>query len=349
MAIVLDADALPAGERAEAIRDLIWSTVVRVEIDHHPEPGKIHAQGLIHQLGALNLCSVRSNATTVTRTSRLARDPDDAYIFLGMQLSGSSMVVQRGREALLRPGDMAVYDTRRPYTLVNARGIHQHFFRLPLHHLALHEKVVDAVTATRLDRARPLASVTAQHLRQLAAHGDRLTAREADAAAASAIGLVRALLVAQTSDTVAAHEYLDATLELRVLHYLRAHLHDPALSASRIAEAHHVSVRHLYRVLERSGVSLGDWLRHNRLEGARRALADPGESRTIAAIAHQWGFTDATHFGRAFKATYGVTPRRWRAAGRDGTEATPGDIWHTRQTSGRNEPILETGRAPTVG
>ncbi len=51
-------------------------------------------------------------------------------MFVGLQVTGSSMVVQDGREAVLRPGDMAPYDTTRPYTLVNENGIHQHFFRI---------------------------------------------------------------------------------------------------------------------------------------------------------------------------------------------------------------------------
>ncbi|GAA4609774.1 hypothetical protein GCM10023107_93360 [Actinoplanes octamycinicus] len=65
----------------------------------------------------------------------------------------------------------------------------------------------------------------------------------------------------------------------------------------------------------RAGVSLGDWLRTQRLEACRRELAKPHNlDRTIASIAHQWGFADATHFSRVFRQTYGITPRDWRAA-----------------------------------
>jgi AraC-like DNA-binding protein len=42
-------------------------------------------------------------------------------------------------------------------------------------------------------------------------------------------------------------------------------------------------------------------------------------SATIASVARRWGFTDATHFGRAFKEAYRMSPRDWRALkqGRD--------------------------------
>jgi AraC-like DNA-binding protein len=48
-----------------------------------------------------------------------------------------------------------------------------------------------------------------------------------------------------------------------------------------------------------------------RLEGARREISR-NESVGIAAVARRWGFTDATHFGRRFRAAYGISPREWR-------------------------------------
>jgi AraC-like DNA-binding protein len=52
------------------------------------------------------------------------------------------------------------------------------------------------------------------------------------------------------------------------------------------------------------------------LEECRRDLAKPtARSATvaaIAAIARRWGFPDPTHFSRAFKDAYGVSPRQWR-------------------------------------
>jgi len=314
MTIVLDADSVAPRDRAEAIRTLIWDTVVRVEIQHHPDPSQISAFGSISDAGRLNVCSIRSNATTVTRTPKLAHDPDDPYLFLGLQLSGSSMVVQGDREAVLRPGDLAVYDTRRPYTLVNDNGIHQHFFRLPIVDLELPGKVLEAVTATRIGGDRPLAKIAAGHLREVAENLGQLNGQEAEDVAEPTFALVRALLASQIDDLPEAREHLERSLEHRVVRYIRTHLHENDLSAARIAREHHISVRQLYRLLGRSGIVLGDWVRQQRLEACRRALADPGDFRTITAVAHQWGFVDMTHFGRVFKAQYGMSPRDWRAA-----------------------------------
>lgn len=51
-----------------------------------------------------------------------------------------------------------------------------------------------------------------------------------------------------------------------------------------------------------------------RLRGAREDLARR-DSRTIAMVAGQWGFSDPTHFTRRFRAAYGITPSEWRRIG----------------------------------
>lgn len=310
--VQLDAEQIVPQDRAEAVRAVIWDSVVRVEIQQHPDPDQIRVNARIAELGALNICSVRANATTIERTSGLAADPTDQYLFVGLQLSGTSIVVQGDREAVLHPGDLAVYDTRRPYTLLNDRGIHQHYFRVPIGALELPGRALEAVTAVRLDGRRPMARATAAYMSHLASTLSELSAAEAAQAAAPTIGLVRALLTAQLHESSLHREHLADSLETRVLEYIRVHLADQNLSARRIAAAHHISVRHLYRLMGRSGIVLGDWIRERRLERCRDELADPASRMTVTEVAHTWGFTDPSQFGRAFKRVYSMTPREWR-------------------------------------
>ncbi len=99
--------------------------------------------------------------------------------------------------------------------------------------------------------------------------------------------------------------------------YVRRHLTEPGLDAERIARAHAVSVRHLYRVCAAAGMSLEQEVIAQRLEAARVRLSSPaGRQRSIAATARACGFADASHFARRFRAAYGLSPREWqRAAG----------------------------------
>src|SRR5260370_8226392 len=72
MTVFFDTKQVAPGDRAESVRETIWSAVVKVEIDHHPEPDEIVAVGAICSLGRLNICSVRATATTVPPTPNLA-------------------------------------------------------------------------------------------------------------------------------------------------------------------------------------------------------------------------------------------------------------------------------------
>ncbi|GJF30434.1 hypothetical protein KNE206_31340 [Kitasatospora sp. NE20-6] len=323
--MLIDSTAMAPDERAEAIREVIWSSVVRVEITHQPDPRLIRTVGAISRIGPLTVCSVRANATTVRRTPALARDDLEPSVFVGLQVTGSSMVVQDAREAVLRPGDLALYDTTRPYTLLNRDGIHQHFFRIPRAELALPERLLDRATAVLFSRRNPLADLTATCLRRIARHQARPASpsgHSLDAAGRPGIELLRALVTARLGDHRTASQTSQETLHLRVLEYVRAHLGDHDLTPARIAAHHHVSLRQLYAVLSRNGVHLGDWVRSQRLERCRAELAAlSARHRSIAAVAYRWGFPNAAHFSRTFKHAYGLTPSDWRALHAAGPES----------------------------
>ncbi|WP_411149251.1 helix-turn-helix domain-containing protein [Streptomyces sp. A30] len=313
MSITFDTTHVPPSDRAEAVREVIWGRVVRVDIEHHPQAEQISAVGTVSSVGALNVCSVRSNATVVRRTAALVRDDLEPSLFLGLQVSGASMVVQGDREAVLRPGDFAVYDTTQPYTLVNENGIHQHYFRIPRRELALPAAALSKVTAVRLGRDHPVADLASTYFARLARTRLRMDLQQTCSVEQPSVELLRAVIATYLGDSRLAQEPLESTLQYRIMEYLHAHLAEHDLTAARIARTHHISVRYLYTILARSGITLGDWLRVNRLEQCRKELGHPRtRSLTVAAIAHRWGFTSASHFSRVFKEAYGVSPSEWR-------------------------------------
>jgi AraC-like DNA-binding protein len=161
-------------------------------------------------------------------------------------------------------------------------------------------------------RVSPLYRLVRHHVAQLAADADRICADPgAPALGAASIELARALLVSAAQ--VDAREVLADTLLTRVRAYVRQHLTDPDLGPAPIAAAHNVSLRHLYKVCARAGLSLEQWIIAERLRGARDELvARESTQRPIGMIARRWGFRDPTHFARRFRAEYGMTPSEWR-------------------------------------
>jgi AraC-like DNA-binding protein len=315
MALILDTRRFAAVERADVVRQTIASTVVNVDIDFPAEGGPAAVYGSITDLGQVRICSVRSNATKVERTAALARDDLEPRIFLALQVAGFSLIVQGGREAVLGPGDLAFSESTSPYTLLDGDGIRQHFFSIPVAGLALPHDMIRQLAAVTLSPKHPVADLAVAYFGRIAARPDIFTRPGADAVGQPSIELVRALITTHLDASLVGKESLHATLQLRLLEYMRAHLADPGLNAAQIAAAHHISVRHLYNVLGESGILLGDWIRERRLEKCRDALARPAaEFSAISHLARQWGFRDVSSFGRSFRAAYGMSPREWRKA-----------------------------------
>jgi AraC-like DNA-binding protein len=312
--ITFDVTPMPPRDRAEALRTAVWDAVVHVEIDHHVEAGRIAAAGLIRQVGDLTVFSAESTALTIRRTAVLAREDVEPCLILGLQRFGTSMIIQDERQSELSRGDMNLVDTTRPSTSINATGAHQHYFRIPRADLALPDRVISGVTAVRLGPDNPVAGLTLAYLERLARNSTAISAIPGSAVVdRPSIELIRALITTQVGADTLARAPLEESLALRIMEYARAHLGDCDLSGPRIAWAHGISSRHMYAVLARSGIQLGEWIRMRRLEQCRRELALPTErTGTVAAIGRRWGFADATNFGRAFRQAYGMSPRDWR-------------------------------------
>ncbi|UQX87103.1 helix-turn-helix domain-containing protein [Jatrophihabitans telluris] len=313
MALILDTRAFARPDRADVVRETIASAVVHVDIEFASERGAADVYGTIADLGAMRLCSVRSDALKVERTAKLAGDDTAPRIFLALQMEGSSLIVQGGRETVLHAGELAYSESSAPYSLLDDGGIRQHFFAIPVAALALPQDAISSLSATTLAPNDPLTDLTANYLGRIAARGEIFAHPRADSIGQPSIDLVRALLATHLDASTPARDSMYGTLALRVLEYTRAHLHEPDLRASYIAAAHNISVRQLYNVMTEAHISLGDWIREHRLEECRLELGRP-QSRhlEVARIGRSWGFRDPSTFGRAFKAAYGVTPGEWR-------------------------------------
>ncbi len=100
----------------------------------------------------------------------------------------------------------------------------------------------------------------------------------------------------------------------RILRFVRENLWDSQLDANSIARGVQLSARHVYDLFsEKNGETLMKWVWKQRLALCRRDLGEPAlSSRSISEIAYTWGFSNVSHFSRAFKAAYGMGPREFR-------------------------------------
>jgi AraC-like DNA-binding protein len=100
----------------------------------------------------------------------------------------------------------------------------------------------------------------------------------------------------------------------QIRRYIEANLGAPELGPNQIAAAHFISTRHLHGLFRQKGTTVSTWIRERRLENCRRDLIDPLNAHlSVGAIASRWGFAEAAHFSRVFKAAFQMSPTELRA------------------------------------
>ncbi|MEV5355358.1 helix-turn-helix domain-containing protein [Streptomyces sp. NPDC052693] len=312
--LLLDTEEVPADERVEAFRAALLSASVPSLVGMEEDGERVFARMECWRFGDLVLFASRSSGWSVSRSPRFLRLEGPPMVSLSLQAHGTGRFGQSGRRDLVAPGELMLNDLTIPYDFAWSGSGAARSLQVPYDLLAVPPDIVRR-GAGRL-RASPLYDLVRDHLARVHADADALAGDPGAAALGTAtVELVRALITSASGvDAHARPAAAEALLPL-VLAYARAHLTEPDLTPARIAHAHNISVRALYRLCARAGLSLEQWIVEQRLEGARSTLLSPaGRTRTVASVARAWGFTDPSHFTRRFRAAYGVTPRRLRAA-----------------------------------
>lgn len=313
--LVLDTNDLPAVDRYEALRNAVAREggVDTVE-ESEPAAGTWKRLEVWH-IGSLTMFDTHGTGARFVRSYRKTRRElvDSVSIMTQAEGFGTGAFGCDGHQRHL--GAQGIGLT--PHMVASheygwsgtGRSV---AFSVDIAHLALPVDTVRA--AIPLLQHSPVESLLLQHIRGLRRHADQFSGRpEAEALAAATVQLTRALIVSVAGRDHTRREVAQETLLTRVLAYLRAHLTEPDLTPQRVAWAHGISVRTLYRLCEEGGLSLEKWIIRRRLEGARNDLAATEQAhRTIEAIARSWGFTNPAHFSRRFHQTYGATPSQWR-------------------------------------
>jgi AraC-like DNA-binding protein len=278
--------------------------------------GPDHFRGIIRgaSVDEVHVNEVRATSHVVERTPELIARSDRSYFKLSLMLAGTGMLIQDDREAVLQAGDLAVYDTDRPYSLVFDDDFRTMVVMFPKHLISLPSDMIGQLTAVRISGQGGLGGMVVPYLTQLAGNLDQLAGTTGARLAHSALDLVTTVFTRELGlDEVSADPH--RALVQRIRSYIDRNLASTDLGPASIASAHFISIRHLHGLFQEQGVTVSTWIRTRRLEQCRRDLLDPMlADRPVAAIAARWGFVDAAHFSRAFKTAFGISPSEYRAA-----------------------------------
>lgn len=274
-----------------------------------------HFRGSIRAASAdgIHVSTVTASAHVVERTPDLIARADGPAVKMSLMLAGSGLLIQDGREALLRPGDFAVYDTSRPYTLCFSGDFRTIVTMFAPSALPLPSSALAQLTAVRIAGDGGLGGVVAPFLAQLGTHLDQVASPSGSRLVHTALDLLTTVYAHELGSGVDAADP-HAGLRRRVEEYIDAHLDAADLVPGAIAAAHYISTRHLHTLFQGRDTTVAALIRSRRLERCRRDLTDPLlADQSVSAIGARWGFPDAAHFSRTFKTAFGFSPSECRA------------------------------------
>jgi AraC family transcriptional regulator, positive regulator of tynA and feaB len=286
----------------------------------------------IGSLAEIRLIKYKTSPIQIARTARLIeRDTDDDLLVL-LQLSSHTMFEQNSREAMLEVGDITLLDPLLPYMGICSTSQDGLALKVPRSSFEARLGKTSQMVATCIKPWDGEGGLTSALLRMLPGYVDRLQPATSKVVSNQVLDLI-ALSLTQTMGAARPKvSSSQAIVSMKLRAAIESQLADPALDSDAVAAAARISVRYANQVLAREGTSIARLIQSRRLERCRRALLDPSQMhRTISEIAYGWGFSDLTHFGRSFRAAFGILPSEFRNSAKP-IEGAGGQM---------NEPLLD--------
>jgi len=313
MGVICDTSTVDVADRAEYWVDVTSQLFVPLVCRPH-DPGSFRGTLRAGSVGPVHLCWVEATPHTVERTPKLAADTEGGQYKLSLMASGESLVVQDDREAVLRPGDFAIYDCSRPYTIIGGDSFRMLVCMLPRDIVGLPPDRVADITATRIAGGGGIGWAMAPFLTRLAAlASNEEPLAEQHRVVEGVVELVESLCATAMAGDQGRLVPPRSQLMLQIRAYIEVNLGNPQLNPAQIADAHYISKRYLYKLFESDGTTVSRWIRERRLQRCRADLGDPGRrEETVTSIGARWGITDSGHLSRIFREAYGCAPTEYR-------------------------------------
>lgn len=279
-----------------------------------------HARFRAWNLGSLEFAEIDSSSSQCLQVTAPKHAALDSY-YLPLQLEGIAHGGQDGRGCRATARSMLLLDSRIPHWRELGAGSRMLNVRLPKPLLERYLPDAGAVCVRPVSGDSGQGAVAWAMLNSLWAQRTTLNTADlpalADVVARMVASLFGPLRRNDTDPPGAARRH-----RRKLLEYIADNLNDPQLDVQSTADACGISYRYVHLLMRDTGRTFSRYLLEHRLERCRSALeARKHSARSITEIAFECGFNDASHFSRAFRGRYGLSPREFRR-GQAGSEET---------------------------
>jgi len=295
-----------------------WHEIAcKVVIPHDSAPRSrtgFEAELRVDEIADLSLVSFENSPMDIAHTGRQASRHEADEIFLCRQMSGGLALEQNGAERDLGPGDLTLLDPRLPYRGKFTGASKLELVKLPRRHLEARVGTAHLIPLLELRTDVGVNGLLSGFLGLLSSHSGQLGSTAQQIVQSQLLDLL-AMSIATLIGRPPKGSTTRSLVSMRLHAAVETRLDDSALTPKAVAAIAGVSVRYANAVLSQQDLSLSRLILARRLERCRAAFEDPSQAdRTVSEIGYSWGFSDMTHFGRAFRSRFGVLPSEYRAA-----------------------------------
>ncbi|WP_285552489.1 helix-turn-helix domain-containing protein [Actinoplanes regularis] len=277
-----------------------------------PGPGFVDGSITTTTLGDLRLAVIRADPHSVFRQPSFANS-ERGHIYVTTVLRGRCVVRQDDTEVAVRPGDVATFDSSRPYALHMDEPFEMVSVRTRHQVVGLTEDTSRLVSGSLWHGTTGVGALAHRTLESVGRLLADLNASISEPIEATLNGVVSALFAERLSGVTANPVATRQLLLLRIRRYAEHRLHNPALTPRHLADHCHVSLRYLQMLFAEQGTSPARWIREERLARLHTDLTDPRlDHLSVAALGERWGLADASQVSRLFRLHYGLSPTELR-------------------------------------
>jgi AraC family transcriptional activator of tynA and feaB len=264
-------------------------------------------------LSDIGIVIFENSPMTIAHTARHIARANSDELFVCRQVAGGLTLEQNSREVALQSGDVTLIDPRLPYAGKFFGASKLLVFKIPRRLLEARVGKTLELTARCIKPFEAESGLTSAFLAMLPTYASALGPEAAAIVKDQVLDLIGVSLAKTMRGRRPRVSSCRSIALVSVRAAIGARLTDPNLDAATVAAAAGISVRYANAVLAGENTSIMRLIQSIRLAHCRNALADTGQRhRMVSEIAYSWGFSDMTHFGRKFRAAYGVLPSDYR-------------------------------------
>jgi AraC family transcriptional regulator, positive regulator of tynA and feaB len=291
-----------------AWEDMLKAAYGSVELLERP---KAPFRADLRTLSIANLMMIEasSNAKTARRTTRNIATDSDEYFMLILVKEGKLTITQFDREWCLVPGTFGLFHLSSPSFYCHQEKTEVIDLKIPASALRSYVRDPFRYVAIARSAEKGVGRVTSDFFYSLSEQAAHMPAWALHACAGQMMTVVATAIECEDNDLPLLNPTIRAAIFKRAAAFIEINVGDPLLDSKVVARAMGVSLRYLQKIFQEQSTSIGEFIRHRRLERCREDLLIAQDAHNkVKEIAFRAGFRNASHFSALFKRRYGISP-----------------------------------------